>query len=64
MKTHLLEVSVAAVGAFAIVAALHHAPVMDLLYESAMSGGNISARATASLGDIAATTADISAQTP
>ncbi|RXZ36147.1 hypothetical protein D9O50_06245 [Oxalobacteraceae bacterium CAVE-383] len=53
MKTHLLEVTVAAAGAFAIVAALHHAPVMDLLYESAMSGGNISARATASLGDIA-----------
>ena len=53
MKTHLIEVTVAAAGAFAIVAALHHAPVMDLIYESAMSGGNISARATASLGDIA-----------
>ncbi|HEY4318421.1 MAG TPA: hypothetical protein VGN04_12535 [Herbaspirillum sp.] len=53
MKAHFLEVTVAAAGAFAIVAALHHAPVMDLLYESAMSGGNISARATASLGDIA-----------
>ena len=55
MKTHLIEVTVAAAGAFAIVAALHHAPVMDLIYESAMSGGNISARATESLGDIVAT---------
>jgi hypothetical protein len=53
MKTHFLEVTVAAAGAFAIVAALHHSPVMDLVYESAMSGGKISARATASLGDIA-----------
>jgi hypothetical protein len=53
MKTHFLEVTVAAAGAFAIVAALHQSPVMDLIYESAMSGGNISARATASLGDIA-----------
>jgi energy-converting hydrogenase Eha subunit C len=53
MKTHFLEATVAAAGAFAIVAALHHSPVMDIIYESAMSGGKISARATASLGDIA-----------
>jgi energy-converting hydrogenase Eha subunit C len=53
MKTHLLEATVAAAGAFAIVAALHHSPMMDIIYESAMSGGKISARATASLGDIA-----------
>ena len=55
MKSHLIEVTVAAAGALAIVAVLHQAPVMDLIYESAMSGGNISARATESLGDIAAT---------
>jgi energy-converting hydrogenase Eha subunit C len=64
MKAHFLEVTVAAAGAFAIVAALHHAPVMDLLYESAMSGGNISARATASLGDIASGASVVSAPTP
>jgi energy-converting hydrogenase Eha subunit C len=64
MKAHFLEVTVAAAGAFAIVAALHHAPVMDLLYESAMSGGNISARATASLGDIASDASLVSAPTP
>ena len=56
MKSHLIEATVVAAGAFAIVAALHHSPVMDLIYESAMSGGNISARATESLGDIAVTT--------
>ena len=54
MKSHLIEVTVAAAGTFAIVAALHNAPVMDLIYESAISGGNISAGATESLGNIAA----------
>ena len=61
MKTHLLEVTVVAASAFAIVAALHHAPVMDLIYESAMSGGKISARATNSLGEFAA---NVTAPTP
>lgn len=54
MKAHFLEVTIAAASTIAIVAALHHSPVLDLVYESAMSGGKISARATASLGDIAA----------
>jgi len=54
MKTHLIEATIVAAGAFAIVAALHNSPVLDLIVDSAMSGGNISARATASLGDIAA----------
>ncbi|MDB5774816.1 MAG: hypothetical protein JWP38_949 [Herbaspirillum sp.] len=54
MKMHLIEASIAAAGALAVVAVLHHSPVLDLIVESAMSGGNISARATASLGDIVA----------
>jgi energy-converting hydrogenase Eha subunit C len=53
MRTHLIEATVVAAGAFAIVAALHHSPVLDLIYESAISGGKISAGATASLGDVA-----------
>jgi hypothetical protein len=61
MKSHLIEVTVAAAGTLAIVAALHHAPVMDLIYESAISGGNISAGATESLGNIAAM---VTASTP
>lgn len=54
MKSHFVEVTFAAAGALVFVAAMQHVPVMDLIVESALSGGNISARATSSLGDIAA----------
>lgn len=53
MRSHLFEVTVVAAGALAVVAALHNSPALDLLYDSAVAGGGISARATASLGDIA-----------
>jgi hypothetical protein len=53
MRGHFLEVTVAAAGALAVVAALHNSPVLNLLYDSAIAGGQISARATTSLGNIA-----------
>jgi energy-converting hydrogenase Eha subunit C len=54
MKTHFLEAAAAVAGVLAITAVLHSDPVRNLIYESALSGGRISARATALLGDIAA----------